>query len=615
MRKEVIVPTPFGDHRLFRASDLENGERAEPTLWATAYAPDWSADALLREALLELLLPGYVPFGPLTTRVLRTWVVPTLVEGLESGTLVSQPLDSDWNTPAFSTAAGTPTPTEAQTGQDASPALRAAGAEERTVLVTSVSGPSTGEVGTTARYTVSAFNVPDPTPAEKRRVKWSVQSQTGERLGDFSTGLDRNGSPILDYELPASLQGKAVVVMPYMNGPTERVSVTTDAVRPLVREVSGPSETHAGETIRYRVARFNVDAVSEAAARAVHWRIQSESGEIWERDTHELDENGMPMLDFEVPATAEGQVLTAMPYMSAPSESVSVRTRVDRFVWVRPHHGERFFIDADAHMPDITFEVSAIAAEEYRWEWTIQWHAKGRRNRSKPLRTFREHGEARTAAPRWKMSLDDRVIGGELTVTLHAGGRQDSRSIRIGATNPGEARVKRHLGDINELTDQDRTGLGVILDMETSEYTHVWADREPVASFDGGYGLMQLTNPAPDYEQAWSWKRNLEAGVDLYQGKRAAAKRYLEQSERSHTADQLQLETWARWNGGAYHRWDEEGQRWLRNPNILCDPASNNAGYDMTHQDNKGKTLEQLRTSGTPGYFGVCYADTAAARQ
>ncbi|MFO1064946.1 MAG: hypothetical protein U0892_13865 [Pirellulales bacterium] len=59
----------------------------------------------------------------------------------------------------------------------------------------------------------------------------------------------------------------------------------------------------------------------------------------------------------------------------------------------------------------------------------------------------------------------------------------------------------------------------------------------------------------------------------------------------------------------------------IRNPNIVCDTLTSNRGWDMTDDDNKGKTEAELRkrdkdtynetdkTSRNWGFFGVCYAD------
>jgi hypothetical protein len=38
-------------------------------------------------------------------------------------------------------------------------------------------------------------------------------------------------------------------------------------------------------------------------------------------------------------------------------------------------------------------------------------------------------------------------------------------------------------------------------------------------SSDGGFGLMQLTDPAPSYLQIWNWKINIDGGVNLIKDK------------------------------------------------------------------------------------------------
>lgn len=56
---------------------------------------------------------------------------------------------------------------------------------------------------------------------------------------------------------------------------------------------------------------------------------------------------------------------------------------------------------------------------------------------------------------------------------------------------------------------------------------------EPKKSFDNGYGLCQLTSPAPTYQQVWNWKLNIDAGLALFEKKRREAIAYLSQGARS----------------------------------------------------------------------------------
>jgi hypothetical protein len=133
--------------------------------------------------------------------------------------------------------------------------------------------------------------------------------------------------------------------------------------------------------------------------------------------------------------------------------------------------------------------------------------------------------------------------------------------------------------------------------------------------------MCQLTNPVPGFDQVWNWKLNVQAGLSLFSGKRTAAINYLTQNNRSYTNEQLMYEAVCRWNGGSYHEWDDKAGKWIRHPNILCDSATGNIGWDMDDAANKGKTEVELHKrdsasySKPPGasahwqYSGVCYAD------
>ena len=63
-------------------------------------------------------------------------------------------------------------------------------------------------------------------------------------------------------------------------------------------------------------------------------------------------------------------------------------------------------------------------------------------------------------------------------------------------------------------------------------------------------------------------------GVHLYQQKQLAVRQYLGQHGRQYTPDELTDETISRWNGGAYHTWNEQTLLWQRYSNMLCDPAT-----------------------------------------
>lgn len=148
---------------------------------------------------------------------------------------------------------------------------------------------------------------------------------------------------------------------------------------------------------------------------------------------------------------------------------------------------------------------------------------------------------------------------------------------------------------------------------------------EPVVAFDNGYGMTQMTNPAPTYEQVWNWKENIKVGIKLYQEKQGYAKKDL--AGHPYTEDQLIRATFSRWNGSVYYRWDESSKAWGPNGTIMCDPDTSNIGWDMSKDANKDKSVEELHKrdkdtykSGKSGrsdehawiYSGICCADHMA---
>ncbi len=266
-----------------------------------------------------------------------------------------------------------------------------------------------------------------------------------------------------------------------------------------------------------------------------------------------------------------------------------------------PSAGANLVIGQDATWPALTFQTDGVGA--HIWKWSIAW------------RTYTKTGNLTTPGNLWNALSVLANFGGTLTVTAIAGKETASFAGKITGTNPTAQQVTTYLQ-----TKPNSTGFDSILQHETKA-RHFNAQGEPVRSFDNGYGMAQLTNPAPTYEQVWNWKLNIDAGLLLFGQKRAAAVKYLSQQGRTYTDVQLEYETVSRWNGGSYHTWDEKAKAWVRNPDILCDTKTGNIGWDMTDAANKGKTEQDLRArdstsySSPPAsgdhwdYFGVCYAD------
>src|SRR5262245_1558699 len=204
--------------------------------------------------------------------------------------------------------------------------------------------------------------------------------------------------------------------------------------------------------------------------------------------------------------------------------------------FIRPKPRAAFIIASAAVWPAIEFETDATGV--HTWQWTVAW------------RTFRKSGKETTPNNKWNAKPVITNRGGTLTVRAAAGGTSASISVRVRGINPDAADVIQYLS-----TKANSAGFDRIIQHE-SKFKHFDASGEPVESFDGGYGMCQLTFPAPTFEQVWNWKLNADGGLRLFEQKRAAAIRYLTQNNRPYTADQLTRETICRWNGGAYHEWD-----------------------------------------------------------
>lgn len=290
--------------------------------------------------------------------------------------------------------------------------------------------------------------------------------------------------------------------------------------------------------------------------------------------------------------------------------------------WLSPEPNATFQISRGAEFPEIVFEIETPHTGDIHWTWAASWVAKvsGLREssaRKGALRTFRASGSG-SYGKRWVADLHGQVLGGTLEVTAVAGETTFKRKVEIKGINPSKDEVRRFLDSLSDVA-----GFDTIIEQESRHKHFINADGQPVVAFDGGYGITQLTNPTPDYQQAWSWKENIRAGAKLYQEKQRLAKHYLGRSGRQYTDDQLRLETWARWNGGRYHVWDDATGTWQRDDDVLCDSRTGNIGWDMTLEDNQGKTEAELRkrdrgTYANPRdkaaenkwkYTGICYAD------
>lgn len=306
---------------------------------------------------------------------------------------------------------------------------------------------------------------------------------------------------------------------------------------------------------------------------------------------------------------------------STKDSLVKVVIQEDSGKWKCPEAGEVFYIDEDANFPKIDFEVETESAQDLEWSYMLSWPAavcglREGKKRGKVLKTFSEGKSFRQDSARWTFDPGGQCVGGRLTVKVKIGTDLFTRSIQILGKNPGRDRILEHLSIL------DAKGLDELFEKESGFKNFLDSDGQPIVSFDGGYGLAQMTMPAPSYVQVWNWKENVKAAIELFKEKHTEAKRYLSAGGKAFTEEQLQLEILSRWNGGKYHKWDAKKKMWIRDPEILSDTATGNIAWNMTLKENKGKTEAELHErdkdeyKNPPAkvdrlwhYSGITYAD------
>ncbi|WP_419809602.1 hypothetical protein [Sphingomonas sp.] len=266
---------------------------------------------------------------------------------------------------------------------------------------------------------------------------------------------------------------------------------------------------------------------------------------------------------------------------------------------VSPTPNQVFTISSDTTAP-------VIESGGAQRRWTLRW------------RTYTKQGIGSSTGNWVSMQPLLAGLGGTLTITGTAAGKSAAVTVKIVGANPS-------LQELRDFTRPLPQGPDLLLILEHETHgRHFNTGRvhngEPIVSFDGGYGISQLTTPRPTYEQCWSWKENVRGGIALFATKRADAIAFLSRGGRTYTPDQLRRETICRWNGGRYHEWN--GTAWQRPANIVCAPGTGNIGWNTNLAANQDQTVTQLQDRDRDdyrlphddgdnwNYYGVCYVDS-----
>jgi hypothetical protein len=285
--------------------------------------------------------------------------------------------------------------------------------------------------------------------------------------------------------------------------------------------------------------------------------------------------------------------------------------------WVRPESCQTFYIDEDAKFPDIVFEIKTEEPGPYHWEWTISWmpeacpQAEGKKRfKAKHSTAYTKKSSFDSDEKKWQSNLGA-VIGGDLIVKVKVGSTTFVRKVSVLGKNPTKEKILAEL-DAGK-TKEDNELVKKIFTQE-SRYRQFYSDNQPLTSFDNGYGLGQLTNPVPNYEQVWNWKEHVNEILNKQMPwHRKRARKYLDEYK-NYTQDMLDLETLASYNGWSheqhYWNWNSSTKKWEVNSDVVCDPDQSNKGWQKT-SESKDKSLEDFKKDSKtkPIYTGRCYAE------
>jgi hypothetical protein len=225
-------------------------------------------------------------------------------------------------------------------------------------------------------------------------------------------------------------------------------------------------------------------------------------------------------------------------------------------------------------MPSITFKADVISPSgfndianvRFKWKMKIEY-TKDIYNSSQETITkwFPETGEELMDenVQTWIPDFGTSIVGGKITVYvigIYQGIElpAEKNIYKIQGENPTQSQIFGVLNDVK---------LQVICWEESkhrqfsgTRYTGK-GDPLPNSTGDGGYGLMQLTNPTPSEKQMWEWDSNAQGGISIWNTKVTTANNYYTTTKvnfpeaTTWTQEEKYTEVFQLYNGGHAYTW------------------------------------------------------------
>ncbi|CAF1485493.1 unnamed protein product [Adineta steineri] len=186
-------------------------------------------------------------------------------------------------------------------------------------------------------------------------------------------------------------------------------------------------------------------------------------------------------------------------------------------------NGMILYIDETPQMPPLT----AVSTDSVRWTITFHYRAAI----ANPV-SFPDWTISVTSSPSFPaditLSLLTKVIGGEVTAVWKEDitGQSGQLEFKILGKNPSKAAVFAYIDSLSSLW---YTKMIAIQESKNNQVVQFGTDGYPVASYDNGYGIFQLTGcpTTPTIDQVWNWKTNVLGGVSCIANKGLDAVRLL----------------------------------------------------------------------------------------
>ncbi len=134
----------------------------------------------------------------------------------------------------------------------------------------------------------------------------------------------------------ASLETKVATATSSSNNSSSAASASTAATKPtvvpapnssarklLIKGVIGSTEANVSDSLLYKVSKTNLPDPTTSELQKVSWQIKSIQGTV----LYEYKNIG-PKLELEIDDTLSGKSIIVMPFINAPTKTISVTTNV-----------------------------------------------------------------------------------------------------------------------------------------------------------------------------------------------------------------------------------------------------------------------------------------------